>query len=162
MKKRISVALFSCLCAFWIGFIWVNSLQVGEVSGEMSGSVTDGINQFLGRFIDGFYISGYAVRKLAHFLEFAVLALLFCFDYYFIFKIDKSSPFRRYALVGVALPSAMGVASVDESIQLFVDGRVGSFTDVLIDSSGALLATAIFLGVLWVRERLNKRRAVED
>ena len=148
MKKRILIGIFSCLCAFWIGIIWINSMQVGSVSGEMSGSVTEGINAFFGRFIDGFYISGYTVRKLAHFLEFALLALLLCLNFYYIFGIDKSSSLKKRCFTLLALPCAIAVACIDESIQLFVDGRDGNFTDVLIDSSGALLSTAVFAVIL--------------
>ena len=157
MKKRIFISVFSCLCAFWIGFIWVNSMQVGSVSGEMSGSVTEGINAFFGKFIDGFYISGLAVRKTAHFLEFALLALLLCFNFYYIFGLCKKSSPKKCALTTLAFPAAFAVACVDESIQLFVEGRVGSFTDVLIDSSGALFSTGVFFLILLF---LNKRRKV--
>ena len=161
MKKRVMITVFSCISVLWVGFIWMNSMQVGAVSGEMSGSLTESINQFFGQFIDGFYISGIFVRKLAHFLEFSMLALALCFDYYFIFGIDKQSENKKLSLVGLAFPTAFAVACIDESIQLFVDGRIGTPIDVLIDSSGALLATSIFLSVLVMRKnRKNKREAL--
>ena len=159
MKKRIVIAVFSCLTALWIGFIWINSMQVGVVSGEMSGSLTEGINEFFGSFIDGFYISGYVVRKLAHFTEFALLALLLCFDCRFIFDIDKRSTLRRASCVWLALPCAVAVACIDESIQLSVEGRVGSFVDVLIDSAGALFCVALFFGVLMIMRARAKKSA---
>lgn len=160
MKKRIYVAVFSCLSLLWIIFIWGNSLQRGDVSGAMSGSLTQRINDFFGQFIDGFYISGYVVRKTAHFLEFALLALLLCFDYRFIFCINKDSSIKRISALWLALPTAVAVACIDESIQLFVEGRVGSITDVLIDSSGALLCTLVFYLVLAVRKRCSKHASL--
>lgn len=160
MKKRYSFIIFICLSALWIGFIWWNSLQRGIISGEMSGSVTEKINAFFGRFIDGFYISGYVVRKTAHFLEFALLALLLCFDYRFIFCINKDSSIKRISALWLALPTAVAVACIDESIQLFVEGRVGSFFDVLIDSLGALLCTLVVYFILIIRNKCSRRDTV--
>jgi VanZ family protein len=156
MKKRILISVFSCLCALWIGFIWINSMQVGSVSGEMSGSVTESINAFFRRFWDGFYISGYAVRKLAHFSEFALLSFFISLDVYYIFGISKRSSLKKSSLVLAAFPISFAVACIDESIQLFVEGRVGSIIDVLIDSSGALVSVTLFLCVLLLRKKLSK------
>ena len=158
MKKRKYIIIFSCICAIWAAFIWSNSLQVGDISSEISGSVTDGINNIFGKFIDGFYISGYTVRKIAHFLEFAVLAFLICIDIYVIFDLKRAASPKRAWLLCLAIPCSVAVAAVDEILQIFVDGRVGSFTDVLIDGSGALLATGVFLLAINLKTRKRKDR----
>ena len=133
-------------------------MQVGSVSSEISGSLTEGINEFFGSFIERFYISGYAIRKLAHFFEFAVLAVLFCFNFYYIFGIERADSIKRKMLVCLTLLCSAVVACIDESIQLFVDGRVGCFSDVLIDSAGALLATGIFFLTLALRKEKQFQR----
>lgn len=50
-----------------------------------------------------------------------------------------------------ALAIAIGYAITDEIHQTLVDGRVGTWRDVLIDSAGALTAT-------WLIARRNRRR----
>ena len=136
-----------------MAFIWLNSLQVGIISAKMSGSVTEGLNTLLGKFIDEFYISGYVVRKLAHFLEFAVLGLLFCINFCYVFDIKKTDTQKRRSLLWLALPCSVTVAGIDECIQLFVEGRGGSFTDVLIDSSGSLLVIGTFFLIFSLKAR---------
>ncbi|MFR3450545.1 MAG: VanZ family protein [Collinsella sp.] len=52
------------------------------------------------------------------------------------------------------------VSSIDETIQLFVPGRCGQVTDVLIDCSGAFIATFIrSAAVRWYRRRKYGRSA---
>lgn len=153
MKKRALLIIFCLLSVLWTGFIWINSMQSGEVSGEMSGSFTSTINAFLGAILDGVEISGLFVRKTAHFLEFALLALLFCSDIYILSDFDRNTPASKLCFLWLALPCASAIAAVDETIQVFVDGRVGALTDVLIDSAGALTATAIFFLIAVLRRK---------
>jgi VanZ family protein len=147
MKKRGIFIIFCALTGLWILFIWYNSLKSGDVSGNMSGSVTAFINSLLSRLPSSPSVSGLFVRKCAHFLEFAALALLFCVDIKLFFAIDRATPAKRLCLLWLALPLSSLIAAIDETVQLFVPGRVGVITDVLIDSAGALCATAIFFGV---------------
>jgi VanZ family protein len=51
--------------------------------------------------------------------------------------------------------TVVAVPSVDETIQLFVDGRSGQVTDVLIDCAGA--CTGVLL--TWLASRVRRRRA---
>ena len=50
-----------------------------------------------------------------------------------------------------------GYACTDEFHQLFVPGRAGRFTDVLIDSSGALVLSLIVVLVMHSRTMRGKR-----
>lgn len=73
----------------------------------------------------------YYIRKTAHFME------------YFILAVCVSLPLYVYGIRGIwlvltALILCTGFACLDEYHQLFVSGRVGSYRDVIIDSSGAL------------------------
>ena len=74
------------------------------------------------------------VRKTAHITEFAVfyLSLLFA-----LFHWGQ----RGRKLLWTAFMFTVLYACTDEFHQLFVPGRAGRFTDVLIDSSGAFLIT---------------------
>ena len=70
------------------------------------------------------------LRKLAHMLEFGLLWLLW---------------WRAlgYGRVWPAAGIAVAYAATDELHQSFVEGRVGSPVDVLIDSAGVAIAIAI-------------------
>ena len=76
------------------------------------------------------------VRKAAHVTEYAILAGL-------LFRALRGSIdgfWRRAALVFVPV---MLFATADEYHQRFVPSRTGSFYDVLVDGSGALLGIAL-------------------
>jgi VanZ family protein len=72
-------------------------------------------------------VVNFAVRKLAHFVEYAILAAL---------------TWRADRRVLVALGVALAVAVVDETQQAFTMFRTGSPFDVLLDCAGAATALA--------------------
>ena len=75
----------------------------------------------------------FLVRKTAHFSEYALLGILF----YLYFSQKK---FPRFYLSGPLLFSALAsflYACTDEFHQLFVPGRSGQLSDVIIDTLGA-------------------------
>jgi len=71
-------------------------------------------------------------RKATHFSEYFVLTGLWWW------ALSTRVGGRR--ALAPALAIAIGYAVTDEIHQTFVDGRVGTWTDVLIDSAGALTA----------------------
>lgn len=153
MKKRALLIIFLVASILWALFIFSNSLQTGESSGEMSGSVTEAINKLLGAISPSLEVTHRFVRKAAHFCEFGVLSTLVSFTLYFFFA--KSDKRELWCLL--AIPISALVAACDETIQLFVDGRGGSVVDVLIDTSGACAAALIFLGITLI-VKLHKKR----
>ena len=85
------------------------------------------------------------VRKAAHFTMYAVIGgMAMIVIYSFSKQIFLSS--------SLSFTFAFLYAVFDERSQMAVDGRSGNFTDVLIDSSGALLAIFI-LSVLFLLVR---------
>ena len=99
------------------------------------------------------------VRKAAHFTMYAVIggtAMLVIYS------------FSKHIFLSATLSFTLAFlyAVFDERSQIAVDGRSGSFTDVLIDSSGALLAIFI-LAILFLLIRgiliiLNKIPPIKD
>ena len=156
MKKRALLIIFLVASILWALFIFSNSLQTGESSGEMSGSVTEAINKLLGAISPSLEVTHKFVRKAAHFCEFGVLSTLVSFALYFFFA--KSDKRELWCLL--AIPISALVAACDETIQLFVDGRGGSVVDVLIDTSGACAAALIFLGITLIVKLHNKRTKI--
>ena len=84
-------------------------------------------------------------RKLTHFGEYFALTALWWWAL-------RTQLGARHALLP-ALAIAIGYAITDEIHQSFVDGRVGTWRDVLIDSAGALTAA-------WVIRRSLRPAAV--
>ncbi len=85
-------------------------------------------------------------RKLTHFSEYFVLMGLWWW------ALATRIGGRR--ALWPALAITIGYAVSDELHQTFVDGRVGTWRDVLIDSAGALTATWLI-----ARYRLTRVRA---
>lgn len=73
----------------------------------------------------------YYIRKTAHFMEYLILAVSISIPLY-VFGI------RGIWMILTGLILCTGFACLDEYHQLYVSGRVGSYKDVIIDSSGSL------------------------
>ena len=130
--------IFITITLIWTAVIFSFSLQSGEVSGDLSGSV---LEVLLGFFMPGVLESPeklelfhLILRKCAHFTEFMILGVL-------------SSITLKHMKVGyksiIGLGYCVLIASLDETLQLFVSGRVGRVQDVMIDSAGALAGIVI-------------------
>lgn len=131
----------------WIPAIFMAMLifgfsgQNGEESGGLSHKVAAVIVDFADVFVDidesqrDAIISNiqFPVRKAAHMTEYAILAVLI----YIALAVDGLKyRFRPW----ISLTLAFLFACSDEFHQLFVPGRCGAFTDVLIDTAGVLIA----------------------
>ena len=95
----------------------------------------------------------YPIRKTAHASEYALLAML-------VFGAigplpGKKKDFQRYAFSWLITTLYAGS---DEFHQLFVEGRSGQFTDVCIDSAGALAGLLILAGCLALGSKMRKSR----
>lgn len=136
-KKYVWIIVF-----LYILFIFSNSLQIGETSSAISGGLTQFLLSILHSFgwnipFDTFH---HFIRKLAHFSEYAGLGILVNYAL-------RTAPLFKnlkfnYALFWILPPS------MDETIQHFVPNRYGCIQDVLIDMSGFLCATLIYLFII--------------
>ncbi len=149
-KKRVYI--LSAITLLWTGFIFSMSLKVGEDSGRLSGGLLNIIldiisplweNIFGPITPDGIEIFHYFIRKAAHFTEFLILG---------VFAYSLTLSFEKLKIKWpAALSYGVLIASIDETLQLFVDGRAGAITDVCIDVCGAL--TGIVLIVIFTKIR---------
>lgn len=115
-----------------ITLIFYNSSLPMSVSGKLSGMVANICSQ--GAQVFDIILEEnleYHIRKLAHFCEFAFLALLMC-KTFSAFKIKES------IADGYILLLCLFTAVLDEYIQLSVLGRCGRISDVLLDFSGVV------------------------
>ncbi|MCD7917834.1 MAG: VanZ family protein [Clostridiales bacterium] len=135
--------LFTLFALWAILFIFRNSMETADLSSSRSTAFTALLNGALGRLGISALSEG-VVRKLAHYAEFALLGFLLtlCVRVY-------TPRYVRYCcwplLIGLC------VANLDETIQLYVDGRSSSVIDVWIDFGGVcsgLVAGLLVCGLL--------------
>lgn len=133
-KKVIRILLWAAVLGM-MTVIFALSAQPGPESDELSNVVAEPVVELICIIVDGVEEAeaeqlllsvGGVIRKIAHFLEYALLGLLLrllCLQY------DRSR---------VWLPILIGVlyAATDEFHQTFVPSRSGMVTDVLLDSAG--------------------------
>lgn len=147
-KKNILIALI----ALTLCFIWGNSLMPASLSGAISGWVKNVLSAILGNMGSSVTSDDGVLRKIAHASEFALLGALLT-----ALMADK----LRQRLPVVAL-CGLGAAFIDETIQLFVNGRSGQVKDVWIDLAGfgiGIAITCLILKLIYNGRTRHLRRA---
>ena len=151
-KRRSTIA--GVLALVWMCIIFAFSAQTQEESSAVSEGISYRIVSATGTLlrlhIDEERLREIAdaiehfVRKGAHMTEYAILAILI---HLWLGRWQIS----RFRASGIAAALAILYACSDEFHQLFVAGRAGMVSDVLVDSAGAVLGLALFLCVRKVR-----------
>ena len=140
--RRSREHLLFALSILTVCFIWGNSLLPGSTSSAFSDWVGALLSRILGDVMQT--ESGHGIlRKLAHGTEYLVLGA----ELWALLRYLQNRPWSTVALGG------MSVALLDETIQLFVEGRSGAIRDVWIDLSGFFVGCVICTGVLALRKR---------
>ncbi len=146
--KRI---VFTIITLLWVAVIFSFSLQPAEVSSDISSSFG---RKLLELFLPGLFerlelmpqeqleLWHLILRKCAHFAEYLILGVLSS-----VTLLQMKLRYRGIAGIGFCI----AVAAIDETIQLFVDGRAGRPVDVLLDGAGA--SVGIVLIILCVQAR---------
>ncbi len=148
-KKRM--ILCAALLLGLLAFIWGNSLQTGEESGGMSRRILEWIQSLLSLEESSGEALHHAIRKMAHFTEFACLGLLS--TWWFGMMGQKKGNL-------VCMPLLFGIltACVDETIQRFVPDRGPSLMDVCLDTFGV----AAGIGLLLIGYNYIRRKQTDD
>lgn len=148
MKAKRWLIIFCGLSFLAAAFIFFQSLQSTEGSVAVSGRLTAFLRRLLdpqGRIAEeNFHL---AVRKLAHFVEFAVLGAFVGGAAVSLYRLKK-----RWYYAAPALLTLL-VALADECIQYFT-GRSSRVFDVVLDFAGALTG----LAAAWVLCRIAAHR----
>ena len=148
-KRKIIFWCALALSILWLLFIFSNSLDTGVESDQKSSTVTKIINDVLHVFGIKGEIPHKFVRKLAHFTEFAILAVFVSITLHF-------SPQKLSILFSPAI--CFVCASADEILQNFSEGRGPQFSDVLIDTSGAICGTLAIWVLYLLVSKLTKKK----
>ncbi len=146
-SRKAYVVISWILVAVCMVVIFCLSAQTAEDSADLSGSFIRAIFQLI-----GIELQQEGIRTVAHCLEFMGLALLM-FNAIFATWEKKLTPLLAFA--GTVL-----YAITDEIHQIFVPGRAFQISDILVDSTGALLGVIatfiIFKFILFIKERGTK------
>lgn len=143
MRKR---RIYTVLTLLWIIIIFSFSLQPADTSRNMSA----GVGHWLVELLPTAFVQKmstmpqeqleflhFLLRKAGHFSEYFVLGILSMLTL-------SRTELKYKKFCGVVF--CVLVASVDETIQLFVSGRSGQISDVVLDGFGAMCGIAmIFL-----------------
>ena len=135
MDKSNKDKVFLVFIVLVTSIIWVNSILPADVSSVQSGFVVSTISNILSFFnihINDETLS-YFIRKSAHFGQFFVLGI-FWFGYLF-YRLKS----LNYIAV-LAIIFCLATAVIDESLQLFSDGRAFQVTDIIIDLFGSMMS----------------------
>ena len=138
IKTSRRMWICSVLVALNLLFIWGNSLLPGTLSSLVSRFVGD-VMEFLFHIpVNETQGGGHLIRKLAHFSEYACLGMLLCW-------LTAMMGERGFRMGATPAFLALGAACVDETIQLFADGRASSLKDVWFDTAGAVAGIGLLL-----------------
>ncbi len=144
MAKKI-ILWFAVI--FWMAVIFSFSAQPAVESDELSMGVAQKIFEFINglkdipvfswigtdRIVVAIGIANHYVRKIAHFMIYAILAVL-------VYNLMASYGIKRSKVVLFAALVCLAYAISDEIHQIYVPGRAGQLKDVLIDFSGSVSA----------------------
>ena len=161
MKRKLSeykARIYIVVTIIWIAVIFSFSLQSAETSSRVSSGFGKGLVEFsLPKVAENFEAISmeqieyfhFLLRKCAHFAEYFILGLLVKMSV-------QHMEIRCKMWLGILY--CILVASMDETIQLFVSGRSGQFSDVVLDSVGALCGMGFLLLIGNIFRRIRQLR----
>lgn len=145
-KKRTYIFI----TILWILFIWIHSMMSGEQSSNESGFVLGVLKNIFSVFGMGEFITEHMVRKFAHYTEYLILGLLLISDVMHLYR-------ATWKYVGIPLYIGLLVPVIDETIQIFSEGRGSYLGDVWIDYAGVLSGIIIIILIDKIKNRYNKK-----
>lgn len=151
IRRDILKHILLIITILFILFIFINSMFSAEASAEQSGSVLEFVKLILLKFNLNINVNEYFIRKSAHFIEYSILGILL---------ISTEIGYTDNILKHIINPIFVGllIPVIDESIQLFSDGRSAQVSDILLDFSGVLFGVFIMGVVYFIFLRKKRHR----
>ncbi len=147
--------LFTSLTAVMMGLIFFFSSQSAEKSDATSSVISEPIIYFIYHDYELYPAEKkneiynhvqHIVRKTAHFSEYMILAVLM--------NLCMESWFGRHRYINPAsLSCAVLYACTDEMHQMLTEGRSAVWSDVMIDSAGAVLGLMLLHAICRVKNK---------
>lgn len=143
-KRAMTRCVWTVAFVLWLCCVWGHSLVPGPASSDESSRFVFLVRPLFALFGNSDeQLMTFIIRKTAHFSEYAILALIGR-------RMAVAWLGRTHAAQFLSAAIWVVVPCIDECIQLFVPGRDGRITDVLIDMAGGLLG-------LYVARLLERR-----
>jgi len=98
------------------------------------------------------------IRKTGHFIGYGLFSLVCFRGFWMTFRGMVSRLRRRLSAHGLAILTTFLVAGADEFHQCFVPNRYGQFSDVLLDTAGAVALSAVLFLVMTAQHTLKYER----
>lgn len=154
--KELRVFISWTFVLLWMALIFYLSHQPGDESASLSGGVMEFAISLVHSLVPGIQLAEIEwfhtlIRKGAHFGAYFLLGLLV------MNALGRSGVLgRKRVLLGIITCTTYAIS--DEFHQLFISGRSGQVSDVLIDSLGACTGILFFL----VTARLSKKVSAKN
>lgn len=155
--------LFLVLYIFITIIVFYKAFENAEQSTESSDKVTDTIvgaidqitpgEESITNKVDIEDIKVWVRKGIGHFGVFALLGIFTTLTYYFFIK-------KQYLSIIITILSGLLTAILSECIQLFSEGRVGSFADVILDFGGFIITFLITEVIIILFEKYKKKKVV--
>lgn len=146
MKHRWVRVFWGLLVISVIGVIWWHSMQNGVASHAESRRVLAFALSHLQGTRLAPYLSDGHIRRLAHLTEYTTLGVVLSS---FSVLISRHSHKVWVLLIGI------GVAAIDEYIQLFSGGRTSTWHDVVLDSIGCMVGIVLVMVIRWLKRGIG-------
>lgn len=155
MKKILIISISWTLAVLSMVLIFAFSSENSDKSSQTSSQVVEDVlkiplpdEQVTPQLVKKFDMP---MRKVAHFSIFAMLG-------FFIVNALNVTFKKRYLLMcGIAMIFSVLYAISDELHQKFVDGRVMSFWDVIIDSIGAVFGILFYSLIMFIIVKIKAK-----
>ena len=142
MKHKWLIFLCFLLVFAVIGVIWWHSMQNGVAShAESRRMLAFALSHLQGTRLAPYLSDGH-IRRLAHLTEYTTLGVVLSS---FSVLISRRSHKVWVLLIGI------GVASIDEYIQLFAGGRTSTWHDVVLDGVGCVIGIVLVMVIRGVK-----------
>lgn len=146
MKHRWISVFWGLLVISVIGVILWHSMQNGVASHAESRRVLAFALSHLQGMRLAPYLSDGHIRRLAHLTEYMTLGVVLSS---FSVLISRHSHKVWVLLIGI------GVAAIDEYIQLFSGGRTSTWHDVVLDSIGCMVGIVLVMVIRWLKRGIG-------
>lgn len=127
-KRLFYRSITMILLMLWVLFIFYNSMENADMSSSRSMGLLAMIEEIFG---ESGFLTEHLLRKLAHFMEFAIEGMLLVI-------VLRGYTERTVRYLGWPLFGGLLTAVTDETLQLFSDGRSAQVTDAWIDFIGVM------------------------
>ena len=159
MKKFLKLhsrSIISLLLIFQMVFVFIMSSFGSDSSSAQSAQIIQVLRQVFPNLNNTSHLDVsslvFIVRKTAHFTEYAILGILFFLFFRQFFPQKNGS---RYFILAILF--SFFYACTDEIHQLFIPGRSGQFTDVLIYTLGASFGCLLLVLFRYLRKAWRAR-----